>query len=80
MGPSAAGVEPLHLYLPLHALSDDRVDRLKKLLSEHRGDSPVFLHVGAKCIRLTPDFSVDVSRGLLAELRELLGPGCLNAA
>jgi DNA polymerase-3 subunit alpha len=76
---TAVGTEPLHLYLPLHALSDERVERLKKLLAEHGGDSPVFLHVGAKCIRLSAEFSVDTSRGLLAELRVLLGPGCLNA-
>ncbi len=75
---SAGDAEPLHLYLPLHALSDDRVDRLKRILAEHPGDSTVLLHVGAKCIRLTPEFCVDTTRGLLAELRELLGPGCLN--
>jgi len=75
---SVGGAEPLHLFLPIRALSDDRVERLKKLLSEHGGDSPVFLHVGNKCIRLTREFAVDTSRGLLAELRELLGQGCLN--
>ena len=74
-----AGADPLHVYLPLHALSDDRVDRLKELFLEHPGDSAVFLHVGAQCIRLAPQFSVETSRGLLAELRELLGPTCLNA-
>jgi DNA polymerase-3 subunit alpha len=75
---SAAGSEPLHLFLPLHALSDERVDRLKTLLGEHPGDSPVFLHVGAKCIRLGAEFRVDHTRGLLAELRVLLGPACLG--
>ena len=74
------GAEPLHLFLPLNALSDDRVERLKKLLTDHRGDSPVFLRVGAKCIRLSPEFSVDTSRGLHAELRELLGAGCLGGS
>jgi DNA polymerase-3 subunit alpha len=76
---SAGGTEPLHVYLPLHALSDDRVDRLKKLLVEYPGDSTVFLHVGDKCIRLAPEYSVDTGRGLPAELRELLGPGCLSS-
>jgi DNA polymerase-3 subunit alpha len=75
---NARGAEPLHLYLPLHALTDDRVDRLKRLLCDHPGDSPVFMHVGQKCIRLGAEFSVDTTRGLLAELRELLGAGCLN--
>jgi DNA polymerase-3 subunit alpha len=75
---STEGSEPLHVYLPLHALSDDRVDRLKKVLIEHPGESTVLLHVGDKCIRLAPEFSVDTTRGLLAELRELLGPACLS--
>ncbi len=75
---SAGGAEPLHVYLPLHALTDERVDRLKQLFVEHPGGSPVFLHVGAKCIRLAADLHVEVGRGLPAELRELLGPDCLN--
>ncbi|HET9076393.1 MAG TPA: DNA polymerase III subunit alpha [Acidimicrobiales bacterium] len=75
-----SGAEPLHLYLPLHALTDARVDDLKRLLLEHPGPSPVFLHVGEKCIRLAPGFGVDATKGLLAELRVLLGPGCLASA
>jgi DNA polymerase-3 subunit alpha len=71
------GVEPLHLELPLTALSDERVASLKRLLTEHPGTVPVLLHVGAKVIRLASEFSVDTSRGLLAELRVLLGPACL---
>jgi DNA polymerase-3 subunit alpha len=71
------GAEPLHVELPVHALTDERVGRLKTLLVEHPGYSPVLLHVGTKCIRLTPEFNVDTSNGLLAELRVLLGEGCL---
>jgi DNA polymerase-3 subunit alpha len=71
------GADPLHLDLPIHALSDDRVTRLKQLLTDHPGSSPVFLHVGTKVIRLAEDFSVDARNGLLAELRVLLGPSCL---
>jgi DNA polymerase-3 subunit alpha len=70
--------QPLHLALPLHALTDERVESLKLLLSEHPGPSPVLLYVGAKCIRLASQWSVDTTRGLLAELRVLLGPGCLR--
>jgi DNA polymerase-3 subunit alpha len=71
--------EPLHVELPLHALTDERVESLKRLLSEHPGPSPVLLHVGAKSIRLASQWSVDTTRGLLAELRVLLGPSCLRA-
>jgi DNA polymerase III subunit alpha len=71
------GAEPLHLAVPIHALSDDRVDRLKRLLEDHPGDSAVYLHVGTKVIRLAGGFAVDARNGLLAELRVLLGPACL---
>ena len=70
-------IEPLHLVLPLHALSDDRVGRLKELLVEHPGDAPVFLHVGTTVLRLSDAFNVDTRRGLVSELRVLLGAGCL---
>ncbi len=70
---------PLHLALPIHALTDERVASLKRLLTDHPGPAPVLLHVGAKCIRLASEFSVDTTRGLLAELRVLLGPSCLVA-
>jgi DNA polymerase-3 subunit alpha len=72
------GVEPLHVSLPINALTDERVDSLKRLLLDHPGRVPVLLHVGAKCIRLASEFSVDTTKGLLAELRVLLGPACLG--
>jgi DNA polymerase-3 subunit alpha len=71
------GAQPLHLELPLTALTEERVERLKKLLGEHPGESPVYLHVGTKCIRLDATWGVEPTTGLLAELRVLLGPGCL---
>ena len=74
---AVTGAEPLHLDLPLHALSDERVDRLRQILVEHPGPSPVLLHVGTKCLRLGPEHAVDTTNGLVAELRVLLGAGCL---
>ncbi|MDQ2727765.1 MAG: DNA polymerase III subunit alpha [Actinomycetota bacterium] len=74
---SGAGADALHLSLPLHALSDERVDHLRTILVDHPGPSPVFLHVGSTCIRLGLEHSVDTSNGLVAELRVLLGEGCL---
>jgi DNA polymerase-3 subunit alpha len=71
--------QPLRVELPIHALTDERVQSLKRLLSEHPGPSPVLLHVGTKRIRLASQWSVDTTRGLLAELRVLLGPSCLAA-
>jgi hypothetical protein len=71
------GAREVHLQLPLNALSDETVGRLKRLLVAHPGGSPVFLHVNDKVIRLSDEFNVDDRNGFLAELRELLGPGCL---
>jgi DNA polymerase-3 subunit alpha len=74
---SLDGAEPLRVVLPVNALDDERVSRLKDLLGERPGGSPVYLHVGSKVVRLAADFSVDITPGLLAELRVLLGPACL---
>ncbi|HET9058647.1 MAG TPA: DNA polymerase III subunit alpha [Acidimicrobiales bacterium] len=74
---SLDGAEPVHVVLPVHALDDDRVARLRALLAEHPGESPVYLHVGTKVVRLAAEFNVNASPGLLAELRVLLGPACL---
>jgi DNA polymerase-3 subunit alpha len=71
------GAEPLHVVLVPGALDDGRVTRLRELLNERPGPSPVYLHVGTKVVRLAQEFSVDASPGLLAELRVLLGPACL---
>jgi DNA polymerase-3 subunit alpha len=73
------GGPPLRVSLPLNALTDSVVVRLKELLVQHGGDSPVFLHVGQKVLRLPDEFNVDATRGLCAELRVLLGADCLVA-
>ena len=59
---------------PLAALlTDVKVDGLKDVLSGHPGQSPVLLHVGAKVLRLPPEFNVDCRNGLVGELKRLLG-------
>jgi hypothetical protein len=51
---------------------------LKALLSDHQGESQVFLHVGERQVLRLPDaFNVDATTGLLAELRVLLGPDAI---
>jgi len=71
------GAEPMKVVLPLARLNDDTVERLKRVLVEHPGDSPVLLGVGDKLLRLPDEFNVDSSNGLCAELRVLLGADCL---
>ena len=68
---------PLRLKLPLETLTDERVHRLKEILVEHPGESPVFLHVGEQILRLPAEFCVDARNGLIAEIRVVLGDGCV---
>jgi DNA polymerase-3 subunit alpha len=71
------GSGDLRVALPVNALTDTKVAELKRLLAEHPGDSPVFLHVGETVIRLPSEFRVDSRRGLVGELRVLLGPNAI---
>ena len=65
---------PLRLEIRPNQLSDDLIERLKGILSEHRGESPVYIHLSAdKAIRLSDEYCVDGSNGLVPELRVLLG-------
>ncbi len=75
---SLEGCGDLRVTLPLNALTDRVVDGLKRLLREHPGDSPVFLHVGDTVLRLPSEFNVDSQRGLIGELRVLLGPNAIQ--
>ncbi len=65
--------EPLNLLIPMSRMSDGLVDDLKKLLSEHPGESAVFLNIGEKKMKLSGEFTVNTDNGLIAELRVLLG-------
>jgi DNA polymerase-3 subunit alpha len=75
------GGPPVRLRLKMTQVSDEKVNRLKALLSAHPGESPVFLHLEAPekttVIRLGDEHLVDARNGLYAELRVLLGPDCI---
>ncbi|HXX90207.1 MAG TPA: OB-fold nucleic acid binding domain-containing protein, partial [Acidimicrobiales bacterium] len=71
------GQGPLSLKLPPGALTDAVVERLKEVLREHPGDQPVHLHVGETTLRLPGEFNVDSRRGLVGELRVLLGANAI---
>jgi DNA polymerase-3 subunit alpha len=64
---------PLRVKVPTAVVNEHLVRRLKGLFSEHPGDSTVYLHLGEQVLRLPDYFSVDPSRGLVGELRVLLG-------
>jgi DNA polymerase III subunit alpha len=72
--PVTDGSPPVRINLAPSGLSEQILAQLKALLSEHPGESPVFLHLGdQKVLRLPDHFCVDASTGLAGELRVLLG-------
>ena len=73
------GASELRIALSPNSLTDATVNQLKRLLSEHPGGSPVMLHVGDKVLKLPAEFNVDSHRGLVGELRVLLGPKAILA-
>jgi DNA polymerase-3 subunit alpha len=77
---SDSSAEPLHLRMPLRLVSSTAVEKLKGLLAEHPGDSPVFLHLGERQVLRLPDqWRVDASNGLLGALSTVLGAGAVVA-
>ena len=68
------GPTELHMTVPSHQVSDKLVEQLKDLLSQHPGDTTVFLHLGKQVVQLPNNFRVDTNNGLAGELRVLLGP------
>ncbi|MEY2421674.1 MAG: polymerase subunit alpha [Acidimicrobiaceae bacterium] len=72
------GAPPLRVRLLPTRLNERLIDQLKGLLSEHPGESQVFLHLGEQQVLRLPDqFCVDATNGLVGELRVLLGPDAL---
>jgi DNA polymerase-3 subunit alpha len=70
------GAPPVRIRLP-EALSDQLVTRLRALISEHPGESAVYLHVGRQVVKLPDRDCVDAGSGFLGEVRVLLGAECL---
>jgi DNA-directed DNA polymerase III PolC len=78
--PISDGAPPVRIRLSPNALSEQLLAGLKGLLSEHPGESQVFLHLGDRQIlRLPDEFNVDASSGLVGELRVMLGPDAIAA-
>jgi DNA polymerase-3 subunit alpha len=72
------GTPPVRLRLAPTRLNERLIGELKTLLTEHPGESQVFLHIGdQQVLRLPDQFCVDATNGLAGELRVLLGPDAL---
>jgi DNA polymerase-3 subunit alpha len=64
---------PLRIKVPATSFDDRRLERLKAILSEFPGESPVFLLLGEnKVLRLNDQFSVDLDKAV-GELRVAFG-------
>ncbi len=75
------GAPPVRIRVRPGALTDAKTTRLKEILSEHPGESEVFVHLETHekttVVRLGDEFCVSERNGLFAELRVLLGPDCV---
>ncbi|MGH9118416.1 MAG: DNA polymerase III subunit alpha [Acidimicrobiales bacterium] len=70
---------PLRIRLTAQGITDGLVARLKGLFEDHPGESKVFLHLGERQVLRLPDHCrVDITRGLVGELRELLGSASIR--
>ncbi len=68
------GAPPVRINLNPNRANEALLGDLKALLSEHPGESQVFLHLGDRQVLRLPDqFCVEATTGLVAELRVLLG-------
>ena len=74
-----AGAVPLLIEVSTNSLSDEIVRRLREVLADHPGPSPVILQVGSKQIQLPAEFHVDSRNGLVGELRTLRGVSTIRA-
>ena len=64
---------PLTLALPSHSLDELRIQRLKRILRDHPGESVVMIELGkGKMLRLSDEFRVDIDRAV-GELRMAFG-------
>jgi DNA polymerase-3 subunit alpha len=72
-GLSDGPAPPLRLALPSHALDELKIQRLKRILRDHPGDSLVMIEMGrGKALRLSDEFRVDIDRAV-GELRMAFG-------
>ncbi|HNJ98320.1 MAG TPA: DNA polymerase III subunit alpha, partial [Ilumatobacteraceae bacterium] len=72
-GLEVGNASPLRLRVPASSLNELKIHQIRKILREHPGDSPVYLHIGqGKVLRLSDEFNVDLDR-VVGELRMALG-------
>jgi len=79
---TANGDAPVVVSLPETRCNTDTIGRFKSVLGSHPGANDVHLrlvgHSTTKVMRLGSSLRVTPSSALIADLKELLGPACLN--
>ncbi|MDY0307514.1 MAG: DNA polymerase III subunit alpha [Desulfovibrio aminophilus] len=77
-GAVAGNTEPVYLQVPSELCLDEHLNRLKELLSRHRGDAPVYVQVGLKdsvcTLQLSPQFGVAPNPEFWKQLDKWRGP------
>jgi DNA polymerase-3 subunit alpha len=72
-GLSDGPAPPMRLMLPSHTLDELKIQRLKRILRDHPGDSIVQIDIGqGKVLRLADEYRVDIDRAV-GELRMAFG-------
>jgi DNA polymerase-3 subunit alpha len=72
-GLEAGPAPPVRLRLPVTSLDELKIQRLKRILRDHPGDSQVLVELGrGKLLRLSDEFRVDLDR-VVGELRVAFG-------
>jgi DNA polymerase-3 subunit alpha len=71
------GTGPVRIKLSPASLTHGLLDRLKSVLRDHPGHQPVHVHLDRTVLRLPDEFRVESGKGLVSELRVLLGPNGL---
>jgi DNA polymerase-3 subunit alpha len=79
----ADGTRPVELWLAARVCNGQTVDRLKGILSNHRGRAPVHLNIeGATktmTVTLGDQYRVDPKNGLYAEIKAIFGPSVVRS-
>jgi DNA polymerase-3 subunit alpha len=76
--PELSSDASVRVRVPATRMSADVAKKLKTVLENHPGPSPVYIHMtadsGERIVRVSQEHSVTPRSGLFAELRELFGP------
>lgn len=79
---SADDKHPVRIVLAARRCTPGLVDELKSLLMDHHGGNEVLIRLtsnsGQTTLRLGDRFRVNPSQSMMADLKALLGPNCLD--